>query len=215
MDLPTQCWKVGNEIITLVLDGPHTERSKPFHTMSSEIGLFVYVDIWELRSVLYLERFFPIWYVHVSLLLQLCLTLCDPMDYSLPGSSVHGILQVRILEWVALPSSRGSKQSLLCLLHWQVGSLSLQPPGMPSLYDGSPQFNSAPRSTLRTPLINLLVGSATVDFIIWAALLQGSSLGLTNSMHSPYSSTFNNAFLALAVSSTSASQLLLHSCTSH
>ena len=40
-------------------------------------------------------------------LLQSCLTLCDPMVYSLPGSSVHGILQARILEWVAMPSSRG------------------------------------------------------------------------------------------------------------
>jgi len=38
---------------------------------------------------------------------QLCLTLCDPMDYSSPGSSVHGILQARILEWVVVPS-RGS-----------------------------------------------------------------------------------------------------------
>ena len=37
-----------------------------------------------------------------------CLTLCDPMDCSLPGSSVHGILQKRILEWVAVPFSRGS-----------------------------------------------------------------------------------------------------------
>ena len=35
-------------------------------------------------------------------------TLCDPMDYSLPGSSVRGILQARIQEWVAIPSSRGS-----------------------------------------------------------------------------------------------------------
>ena len=34
--------------------------------------------------------------------------LCDPMDCSPPGSSVHGILQARILEWVAMPSSRGS-----------------------------------------------------------------------------------------------------------
>ena len=34
--------------------------------------------------------------------------LCKPMDYSLPGSSVHGIFQARILEWVAMPSSRGS-----------------------------------------------------------------------------------------------------------
>ena len=35
-------------------------------------------------------------------------SLCDPMDCSPPGSSVHGILQTRILEWVAMPSSRGS-----------------------------------------------------------------------------------------------------------
>ena len=40
--------------------------------------------------------------------LQSCPILCDPMDCSLPGSSVHGILQTRILEWVAMPSSRGS-----------------------------------------------------------------------------------------------------------
>ena len=40
--------------------------------------------------------------------LQSCLTLWDPMDYSPPGSSVHGILLAKILEWVALPSSRGS-----------------------------------------------------------------------------------------------------------
>ena len=39
---------------------------------------------------------------------ELCLTLCDPMDCSPPGSSVHGILQARILEWVAIPFSRGS-----------------------------------------------------------------------------------------------------------
>ena len=42
--------------------------------------------------------------------LQLCPVLCDTMDYSPPGASVHGILQARILEWVAMPSSRGSSQ---------------------------------------------------------------------------------------------------------
>ena len=42
--------------------------------------------------------------------LQLCPTLCNPTDWSLPGSSVHGILQARTLEWVAVPSSRGSFQ---------------------------------------------------------------------------------------------------------
>ena len=40
--------------------------------------------------------------------LQSCPTLCDPMDCSPPGSSVHGILQARTLEWVAMTSSRGS-----------------------------------------------------------------------------------------------------------
>ena len=48
----------------------------------------------------------PCW--GVSLVAQPHLTLCDPMDCSLPGSSVHGFLQARILEWVAMPSSRGS-----------------------------------------------------------------------------------------------------------
>ena len=37
-------------------------------------------------------------------------TLCDPMNYSLPGSSVHGLLQTKILEWVAIPFSRGSSR---------------------------------------------------------------------------------------------------------
>ena len=42
--------------------------------------------------------------------LQSCLTLCNPMACSPPGSSVHGILQASIMEWVAMPSSRGSSQ---------------------------------------------------------------------------------------------------------
>ena len=42
---------------------------------------------------------------------QSCPTICKPMDCSLPGSSVQGILQTRILEWVAMPSSSGSPQS--------------------------------------------------------------------------------------------------------
>ena len=42
---------------------------------------------------------------------QLCPTLCDPMDCSLTGSSIHGIFQARILEWVAISFSRGSSRS--------------------------------------------------------------------------------------------------------
>ena len=41
---------------------------------------------------------------------QSCLTLCDPMDCSLPGSSVHGIFQAIVLEWAAISFSRGSSQ---------------------------------------------------------------------------------------------------------
>ena len=57
---------------------------------------------------------FPL-YSHCSALccaksLQSCLTLCDSTDCSPPGFSVHGILQARMLEWVPLPSSRGSSR---------------------------------------------------------------------------------------------------------
>ena len=44
----------------------------------------------------------------VGVLAQFCLTLCDPMDCSSSGSSVHGVLQTRILEWVAISLSSGS-----------------------------------------------------------------------------------------------------------
>jgi len=46
---------------------------------------------------------------------QLCLTLSDPMDCSLPGSSVHGIFQARVLEWGAIAFSDGCWQSLAFL----------------------------------------------------------------------------------------------------
>ena len=57
-----------------------------------------------------LEKMFIICtYMHAKLL-QSCLTLCDSMGYSLPGSSVHEILQARILEWVAVSFSKGSSR---------------------------------------------------------------------------------------------------------
>ena len=69
--------------------------------------------------------------------LQSCPTLSDPMDCSPPGSSVHGIFQARVLEWTAIHCNPedfpcpGMEPSLLCLLHWQVGSFPLVPPGKP------------------------------------------------------------------------------------
>ena len=68
-------------------------------------------------------------------LLQLCLTFCDNMDCNRPGSSVSGIFKARLLEWIAISFSRGIFQTkglnplLLRLLHWQMHSLSLTPPG--------------------------------------------------------------------------------------
>ena len=63
---------------------------------------------------------------------KLYLTLCSLMDCSLPGSSIHGILQARILGWVAISYSRGSsllqgifQERNLHLLHWQADNLSL------------------------------------------------------------------------------------------
>ena len=47
-------------------------------------------------------------YVCVCSVAQLCLTLCDPMDCSLPGTSVYGLLQANILEWVAISLTNGS-----------------------------------------------------------------------------------------------------------
>ena len=71
-----------------------------------------------------------------------CLTLCDPTDYSPPGSSVHGILQARILEWIAILVLQGVfliqglNLCLLYLLHWRAGSSSLVPPGKPIFHTG-------------------------------------------------------------------------------
>ena len=77
----------------------------------------------------------------LCLVAQLCPTLCDPMDCSLPGSSVHGILLARILEWVAMPSSRGSSQprdqtGVSCIAALHPDSLQSEPLGKLVLCEG-------------------------------------------------------------------------------
>ena len=64
---------------------------------------------------------------------QSCQTLCHPMDYSLPGTSVQGILQARVPEWIAMPSSQGSS--------WprdRTGSPELQLDSLPLSHQGNP-----------------------------------------------------------------------------
>ena len=69
--------------------------------------------------------------------LQLCLILCDPMDYSPPGSSVHGDSPGKnigvgcLALLLGIFPTQGSNLHLLHFLHWQVGSLPLVPPGKP------------------------------------------------------------------------------------
>ena len=88
-------------------------------------------------------------YVHTCVHAQLrqsCPTLCNPMDSSPPDSSVHGILQARIPEWVAMPSSRGFSQPRDGTSISQVSCT-----GMRVLYHlGSPQEQPSP-SFLRPP----------------------------------------------------------------
>ena len=75
--------------------------------------------------------------MRVSLVAQSCPTLCDRIDCSLPGSSIHGILQARILAWVVILFFRGifptqrANPLLLCLLHWHADSLPSAPHGKP------------------------------------------------------------------------------------
>ena len=68
------------------------------------------------------------------------LTPCDPLDCSPPGSSVHGIFQARILEWIAIFLLQrifliqGSNLHLLYFLHWQAYSLPAEPSGKPQYF---------------------------------------------------------------------------------
>ena len=65
----------------------------------------------ELEVLIFLGIFKDVFLTRVcAKSLQSCPTLCNPMDCSPPGSSVYGILQARIREWVAMPSSKGSSQ---------------------------------------------------------------------------------------------------------
>ena len=76
------------------------------------------------------------------LVAKLCLALCDPMDCSTPGSSVHGISQAKILEWVTISVSRGSSQprDQICLSYsgrlffFFFFFLTTEPPGSLKMY---------------------------------------------------------------------------------
>ena len=78
-------------------------------------------------------------YVNVCVCVQSCVTLCDSMDYSLPGSSVHGIPQAKLLRegchflLQGIVPTQGSNPRLFCFLFWQADSLPLAPHGKPKI----------------------------------------------------------------------------------
>ena len=94
--------------------------------------------------------------VCVCVCAQSCPILCNPMDCSLPGSSVHGISQARILEWVAISYCRGSSwprvwtQVSTLLVHWQADSLPLHHLGSPNLMTAL-QWDTKVSELFRTP----------------------------------------------------------------
>ena len=83
---------------------------KPFLTTLSKMTLAFTHSLTCSSSLLYLSLQHLLCACMHAKSLQQCLTLCDLMDCGLPDSSVHELLQERILEWLAMPSSRGSSQ---------------------------------------------------------------------------------------------------------
>ena len=96
-----------------------------------------YPFTWVIIYYISMDIFILIYMLCSAKLLQSCPTLSDPMDCSSPGSFVHGVLQARILEWVAMPSSReifptqGSNPWLLQLMLCR--PITAEPPGKPIL----------------------------------------------------------------------------------
>ena len=111
------------------------------------------------------------------LVTQLCLTLWEPMDWDLPGSSVHGILQARILEWVAISFSRRSSwprdRTHLGLLHCRQILYHL-PPGKPTVWGErvinqitTGYFCSSPGCSHSTLLISLVIAiQSAQEFVL-------------------------------------------------
>ena len=95
----------------------------------------------------------------VCLSVSACLTLCDPTDCGPPGSSVHGILQARILEWVAMPSSKGSSRPrdrtcVSCIAggFFTVWASLQTPPLGDGLFPGEVEWERRPRAKIKMEL---------------------------------------------------------------
>ena len=109
--LSTKNWCFQIVVLEKTLESPlDCEEIKPVNPKGNQPWIFVRrTDVEAEAPILWSPDMRSHAWVCATLL-QSCPTLCDPMDYSPPGPSVHGILQARILEWVAIPFSRRSSQ---------------------------------------------------------------------------------------------------------
>ena len=103
----------------------------PRFTIPLHIFIYLLNNFWVYGTLLLTMNTLVL--VAIVLIAPSCPTLCVPMDYSPPGSSVHGILQARILEWVAISCSRGSSQPrdqtcVCCISCTAGGFFTAEPP---------------------------------------------------------------------------------------
>ena len=113
--------------------------------------------------------------------LQSCPTLCNRTDGSPLGSPIPGILQARILEWVAILLqgiflTQGSNPSVL---HWQAGSLPLAPPGKPHIYTATATKSLQSCPTLCDPRDGSPPGSP-IPGILKARTLEWAAISISN-----------------------------------
>ena len=100
---------VSNKCVYKIFIGLDSGENKNYqHTLKKRELLWCYFYSIKVKLILLLN--IDIYYEQILLIAQLCPILCDPMHCSSPGYSVPGILQARILQWVAVPFPRGSSR---------------------------------------------------------------------------------------------------------
>ena len=122
----------------------------------------------------------PRTFLFITFLLHACnvtsvlSALCNPVDCSPPGSSVHGISQARILQWVVISFSRGpswpswSNLCLLSLVHWQAGSVALAPPGKSLLFQLVVMYLPSAHQVMLWARYWLTIYEVSADCVAWS-----------------------------------------------
>ena len=122
----------------LVIGGnlKHLSKLFHFHEIIPKLHFKLFIVQKRLTSTAFFSSMAFLLVSELVLVAQSCPTLCDPMDCSLPTSSVYGILQARILEWIDIPFSRGSSRPRIELRSptLQADALPSEPPGKVKIY---------------------------------------------------------------------------------